>query len=348
MATYNGAEFLDEQLASIAAQSRPPTELVVTDDCSADDTAAVVERFAASAGFPVRLRRNETNLGFGGNFMKAARLSGGDVIAWSDQDDFWMAEKLQVCAAEFERDPEVMLVAHSCQIGDLVRTGRLGRERPVIRGVRRREVHTPTSLPLWPVAPGHACLVSRRVLELGDELDARRPGSFARFSGHDTWMICLAAALGKVVLLPDVLVRYRQHRSQVAGAKLTPSTAGTRITASAGLSRSEIERDLEPLVNIGLFRAQLLQGLAELLEEVEPGLVNDALARGVMWRRYAELLQRRIDLWRQRPASRTAAVSLARNVMSGDYGRRERGGLGPSSLARDLWRVADIAHRDTA
>jgi glycosyltransferase involved in cell wall biosynthesis len=342
MATSNGAEFLDEQLGSIAGQSRPPAELVVTDDCSADDTPAVVERFATSAGFPVRFVRNETNLGFGANFMKAARLSQGDVIAWSDQDDFWMPDKLEVCAAEFERDPEVTLVAHSCQIGDLVRNGRLGRERPVIRGVRRREVHTPTSLPLWPVAPGHACLVSRRVLEIGDELDARRPGSFARFSGHDTWMICLAAAMGKVVLLPDVLVRYRQHRSQVAGAKLAPTTPSTRITASAALSPSEIERDLEPLVNIGFFRAELLEALAELLGE------KDALARGAMWRRYAELLQRRIELWRQRPASRPAATSLARNVMSGDYGRRERGGLGPSSLARDLLRVADITHRNPA
>lgn len=345
MATHNGAEFLDEQLASIAGQTRPPAEVVVTDDCSVDETPAIAERFGAASPFPVRVVRNATNLGFGPNFMKAARLSRGEVIAWSDQDDVWMLEKLAVCAMEFDRDPEVVLVAHSCQIGDRVRADRLGRERPNVRGARHREVHTPATLPLWPVAPGVACLVARRVLEIGDELEAKRPGSFARFSGHDTWTICLAAALGKVVLLPDVLVRYRQHPRQVAGAP-SPRPPSQRISSSMVLSRSEIEHDLEPRVGQALFRAEVLEGLAELLEEEPARLSRAALYRSAMWRRYAGLLQRRIDLWREPPGSRLAASRLARSVRSGDYGPRAMGGLGSASLARDLVRVTDVLHRD--
>ena len=60
MCTYNGARFLREQLDSIAAQTRPPDELVVCDDRSTDGTTAVVEAFAASAPFPVRLHVNDS------------------------------------------------------------------------------------------------------------------------------------------------------------------------------------------------------------------------------------------------------------------------------------------------
>ena len=49
LCTYNGADFLREQLRSIGEQSRQPDELVVCDDCSTDATVEIVSEFAASA-----------------------------------------------------------------------------------------------------------------------------------------------------------------------------------------------------------------------------------------------------------------------------------------------------------
>ena len=70
MATYNGAGFIGAQLASIAAQTRTPDELVVCDDGSDDGTVEIIERFAREAPFEVRLICNEQRLGYGENFMK--------------------------------------------------------------------------------------------------------------------------------------------------------------------------------------------------------------------------------------------------------------------------------------
>ncbi|HEX8394664.1 MAG TPA: glycosyltransferase, partial [Longimicrobium sp.] len=56
LCTYNGARWLPEQLASLAAQTRLPHELVVCDDRSTDETEAVVRAFAATAPFPVRFQ----------------------------------------------------------------------------------------------------------------------------------------------------------------------------------------------------------------------------------------------------------------------------------------------------
>jgi len=59
LATYNGAAYLKEQLESFAAQTRTPDELVISDDQSTDDTLRLIEEFAATARFPVRLSVND-------------------------------------------------------------------------------------------------------------------------------------------------------------------------------------------------------------------------------------------------------------------------------------------------
>ena len=74
MCTYNGEKFLSEQLASILRQSYLPDELVICDDKSQDGTTSIIEEFAAKAPFPVRLYKNEVNLGYKKNFEKAACL----------------------------------------------------------------------------------------------------------------------------------------------------------------------------------------------------------------------------------------------------------------------------------
>jgi glycosyl transferase family 2 len=376
MATYNGAGFLDAQLESIAAQTRTPDELVVCDDGSSDATAEIVERFARRAPFAVRLIRNEQRLGYGENFMKAARHCRGDVIAWCDQDDVWMPEKVARCLHEFEQDPDVLLVEHSTQIGvgtnggkPLVR-GPLGKYRSRRREQRvlhRHSVYTPASLPLEIYSWGHSCVVSRRVLEVGDTLAAILPGIFEEFSGHDTWTLFLATAAGKVVLLPDVLVQYRQHAGQVAGKWYPPPrTLATRVAQSTARPESTVLDDLEARSTRALFRAAVLTQLAALIDS-EAGLGRDAgvfraavaaqvvagrevglglgaFDRAALWRRHGDVLGRRLELWRQQSLLRAMAC-LARNTASRDYERAERGGLGLTLFARDLWRVAQVAGR---
>ena len=118
MCTYGGARFVGAQLESIAAQTRPPDELVVCDDRSPDETAAVVERFAQTAPFPVRLHVNERNLGTTKNFERAVALCEGGLIALCDQDDVWLPEKLARLEAEFARRPRAALVFSDAEVAD--------------------------------------------------------------------------------------------------------------------------------------------------------------------------------------------------------------------------------------
>lgn len=87
LCTHNGSAYLTEQLASIAAQTRLPDELVVCDDRSSDDTPRLLADFAARAPFPVQVVVNSENLGSTAKFAKAISLCQGDFIALSDQAD---------------------------------------------------------------------------------------------------------------------------------------------------------------------------------------------------------------------------------------------------------------------
>jgi glycosyltransferase involved in cell wall biosynthesis len=109
MATYNGAQYLEEQLDSFVAQDRQPDELVICDDASTDATMAIVEEFAARAPFTVVAERNPRNLGYTPNFSKAASLCSGDVIFLSDQDDLWYPAKIETALSALRNGVHVVL-----------------------------------------------------------------------------------------------------------------------------------------------------------------------------------------------------------------------------------------------
>ena len=106
MATYNGEQFLDEQLRSLNEQVTPPHEIVVCDDQSTDRTRDLLARFARKASFPVKLFTNDRRLGWRENFLRAARLCSSEYISFCDQDDIWLKEKLAV--VEFTSEAKSM------------------------------------------------------------------------------------------------------------------------------------------------------------------------------------------------------------------------------------------------
>ena len=80
MARYNGAQYLKAQLQSFVDQTRQPYELIITDDCSSDQTETIAREFAKAAPFKVEFYRNEKNLGYCRNFNAALMKTTGDLV----------------------------------------------------------------------------------------------------------------------------------------------------------------------------------------------------------------------------------------------------------------------------
>src|SRR5262245_27039344 len=98
LATYNGATYLEEQLASIEAQTHPNWRLISRDDRSADGTPDILARFQNLHPDNVTiLRDDDGNLGLVQNFSRLMETSTSPYAAFCDQDDVWMPEKLSLC-----------------------------------------------------------------------------------------------------------------------------------------------------------------------------------------------------------------------------------------------------------
>ena len=108
IASYNGSEFLVEQLDSIRNQTMPPDELIICDDCSNDATVNVAEHYIKENNLTDKWRVsiNEQNMGYADNFDNAAKQARGELIFFSDQDDIWNPDKIEIMTKIMDEHPE--------------------------------------------------------------------------------------------------------------------------------------------------------------------------------------------------------------------------------------------------
>lgn len=92
MPSYNTAKFIRETIESVQAQTYTNWELIIVDDCSSDDTDAVVSEFT---DLRIHYFKNEKNSGAAVSRNRALREAKGRWIAFLDSDDLWMPDKLE-------------------------------------------------------------------------------------------------------------------------------------------------------------------------------------------------------------------------------------------------------------
>lgn len=111
MATYNGEKYLIEQLDSIRNQTVVPDEVIICDDGSKDSTKQIVTDYIARNELGNWYYSiNEKNLGYGNNFHQAVQKANGDFIFFSDQDDLWVPEKIEIMVDIMKRHDDCVLL----------------------------------------------------------------------------------------------------------------------------------------------------------------------------------------------------------------------------------------------
>jgi len=93
MPSYNTAEYISESIASVRKQTYTDWELIIVDDCSADNTDEIVKPFLSDKR--IKYIKNETNSGAAVSRNRALREAKGKWIAFLDSDDLWHPEKLE-------------------------------------------------------------------------------------------------------------------------------------------------------------------------------------------------------------------------------------------------------------
>lgn len=93
IATYNGSQYISQQLNTILPQLRPFDEVIIVDDCSTDDTRKTIRQINDER---IKLFTNKFNQGHSMSFQRALSLTTSEVIYLCDQDDIWTSNRVEV------------------------------------------------------------------------------------------------------------------------------------------------------------------------------------------------------------------------------------------------------------
>lgn len=193
IATYNGEKFIKEQIASILVQLHANDEIIISDNGSTDNTLKIISEFIDER---IKVFHYDINKDLIRNFENALNKCNGDYIFLSDQDDFWMAEKVsRMMSFLYSND----VVICDCQLineeGNMFESSFYK-----INGSKKGFFHNLTHNSYL-----GCCLGFRRdVLKLALPFPLDIPM-------HDIWIGFVAEIFFKPVFIDDQLLKYRRH-----------------------------------------------------------------------------------------------------------------------------------------
>lgn len=217
MATYNGAPYVARQIESIMIQDLQDWSLLVSDDSSRDDTVEVVERYA-SADARMRLLDGGTHGGARNNFLYLLSQATAPYVAFSDQDDVWLPDKLASEFREMRRleglygvDVPLLVFSDLAVVDEGLEI--IAPSFLAYSGLDPQRTSL-ANLLAQNVAPGCVILANRALYREA----LRIPTDVSAVSMHDWWLMLTAAALGHIGFVKSPTMLYRQHGDNEVGA----------------------------------------------------------------------------------------------------------------------------------
>lgn len=117
MAVCNGEKFLKQQIDSILCQLEKNDELIISYDPSTDLTLEIIEEYRKKDNRVKLFINQDHSMGLVSNFNNALLHCRGDIVFYSDQDDYWMPGKIDIMVRHFD-NPEVTVAIHDAELVD--------------------------------------------------------------------------------------------------------------------------------------------------------------------------------------------------------------------------------------
>lgn len=315
LCTRNGARFLPAQVRSICTQDLRARQIVLSDDGSSDASVAVVRDTLAQCGvdrsIELSVFENAQPLGVTRNFEQAVRACRHELIALCDHDDVWHPGRLARMVAPFETRPDLLLLHSDARLVD-------AQLAPL--GMTLFEALEVTPAELAAIAQGDAFdVLLRRNLVTGATtvirralLEAALP--FPQEWVHDEWLGAIAAAIGRIDVLAEPLIDYRQHGNNQIGAR--------RLTLAQKIDKAFVPRGTKHVQRLRRAQALLerLQSLGDRVSNVNVRAQHEKVAH--------QRFRAELPAWR--PAR---ALPVLWEAARGRYDRFGRGG---HAIAQDL------------
>lgn len=223
LCTYNGELYLFKQLESILLQKPGIDEIIICDDNSTDDTFNIIMGFKEKHPQLIRFYQNENRLGAVKNFEKAIKLTTGDLIFLSDQDDIWCENKVKIIMNYF-------ILNNKCKL--LFTNGLLidENEKPINSSLWKEWSFTEEIKELWRNNNNafKDLLVNKNKITgaticFHNSLKTQTiPIEVPIDYWHDAWLGIHAAAINGLCFIDIPLIKYRIHSKQLIGINKRP------------------------------------------------------------------------------------------------------------------------------
>ncbi|MEA5459899.1 glycosyltransferase family 2 protein [Arcicella sp. LKC2W] len=265
LCTYNGSRFLREQLQSLANQTLLPTEVIITDDCSTDNTSEIIKEFENVLN--IKFFKNDTSLKVTKNFERAISICSGDIILMCDQDDLWHADKLAKIHQYFQNNTDKVAVFSDAELVDEKGESLGNNFWSVVRFHEWQRQQWKNGQEIEILLAGNrsaGCMMGFRkeLIEKIIPFPMHIPEMI-----HDNWITIMAAMLDKIGIIEERLISYRQHSFQQIGTR--PKESGKAISLKDRFSRPRAEK-LAPFLAKSDYFCTLKKALTERIDENNP------------------------------------------------------------------------------
>lgn len=219
MITYNGAEYIREQLNSILTQNLKPDEVVISDDGSTDGTLDILYEFRDRYPDLIRIDAHGQGLGPNKNSWRSLQQSTGDLVGMADQDDVWHPDKLKRQVAAFQNNPDISISCHDLQVTDKELT-----PLTTLWETKGYDIEEYLSIEEWLPRFTRSTFIARPTMVIrSDLIPLLKPPSEDWL--HDHLIGIIAATQGSLHLIDKPLLQYRQHDANDRGAPVNFSPA---------------------------------------------------------------------------------------------------------------------------
>ncbi|NQK93618.1 glycosyltransferase family 2 protein [Streptococcus suis] len=211
MSTYNGQQFLAEQIRSIQEQSYTDWTLFIRDDGSSDNTKEILKDFEHQDSRIHIIDSDKTdNLGVIKSFHKLVNHDRADYYFFSDQDDVWLPNKLELSLKEAQNHPADFPLMVYMDLKVVNQDLEIMTESMV----KSQSHHANTELVqelTENTVTGGVAMINHHLAEMWQVTDD--------ILMHDWYLALLASAFGSLVFIDQPGELYRQHSDNVLGAR---------------------------------------------------------------------------------------------------------------------------------
>lgn len=242
LATYNGEKYIKEQVESILNQTYENIQIIISDDCSTDNTRQVLKEYENNE--KIKIFYQEKNLGYVKNFEFLLKQVKSNLYMLSDQDDVWKKEKVEKSVEKIESEKLDLVFGDLEVVDENLNTlyKSYNRYMHLIHKIKKYQKD-------YRLQYLYNCMTGCTIISRKNWIDKVLPfPTNSKYMIHDYWLGLVIALNGKVGYIEEPYILYRQHGKNQVGSKKASKTA----------SKLEKVRNISIDTRIGTFETYVM------------------------------------------------------------------------------------------